>query len=261
MSYTEATLTPDTPVIGDDPANSPELTPEPTPEPMPEPTPERRKGSFFAFVGRVVMFLILLRILRLPLSMIGAYLLGSVPFSYLVARAHGVNLREVGSGNIGAGNVWRACGRRAFALAATLDLAKGWLPTFFARRVLGLHPLGVVLVGASAMLGHTYPLFMRFKGGKAVATGGGVLLALSPITLIAGVLAWIGGVAATRITAVGSLAAAAVAALTAAFQMGRGKLHGIYGIFTWLAAAGVVILHRSNIQRLIEGTENRIEEL
>ncbi len=221
----------------------------------------RKKGGLLSFIGRIVVLVVLLRVLRLPLTMAGAYLLGSVPFSYLVARSHGVDLREVGSGNLGAANVWRSCGRTAFVQAVSLDLLKGVVPTLFARYTLRMNPVAVVLVGASAMLGHTYSLFMGFRGGKAVATGGGVLLALSPTAMIAGVLAWIGGFAATRISSVGSLAAATVAPLVAAFQMGRGKLHGVYGFFTCMAAAAVVYLHRGNIQRLIEGTENRFEEL
>lgn len=223
--------------------------------------PPHAKGGPLRFLWRVLVLVVMLRVLRLPLTMAGAYLLGSVPFSYLVARSHGVDLRAVGSGNIGAANVWRNCGRTAFAQAVSLDLLKGLLPTLFARYVLRMHPLAVVLVGASAMLGHTFSLFMGFRGGKAVATGGGVLLALSPSAMLAGVLAWIVGFAATRISAIGSLAAAVVAPLVAAYQMGRGRLHGVYGFFTGAAAAAVVYLHRSNIQRLIEGTEHRFEEL
>ena len=99
-----------------------------------------------------------------------AYLLGSVPFSYLVARANGVDLQQVGSGNVGGANVWRSCGFGPFIVAATCDILKGMLPTLAALHLAGLPPGAVMLVGVAAILGHTFSLFLKFKGGKAVAT-------------------------------------------------------------------------------------------
>lgn len=120
----------------------------------------------------------MLAIPHLALVLLG-YLAGSIPFSLLVARAWGADLRVAGSGNIGAANVWRTCGFTAFALAMSGDMLKGALPTV-AAHMLHLPPLAVVTVGAAAMLGHARSLFLGFRGGKAVATGGGALLAMAP---------------------------------------------------------------------------------
>lgn len=190
-----------------------------------------------------------------------SYLVGSIPFSYLVARARGVDLRTVGSGNIGAANVWRSCGREAFLVAVTLDMLKGLLLPLLALRRWQMPPLAVSLVGACAMLGHTFSVFLGFKGGKAVATGGGVLLAISPLAMLSGVVAWAIAFAASRISAVGSLVAAAVTTAVALAQMVQGRLHAVYGVFTCLAAAGILLRHRSNIQRLLQGKENRFQRL
>lgn len=190
-----------------------------------------------------------------------AYLLGSVPFSYLVARARGVDLRKVGSGNIGGGNVWRSCGFGAFLVAITLDILKGTALPLVAIRVFRLPPLSVVLAGAGAMLGHTFPLFLRFKGGKAVATGGGVLLSIFPVGVLLAACAWFASVFITRITSVGSLVAAGVAVVSALVAAARGRLEPVYAGFICAAGGMVVFLHRSNIRRLLDGTENRVQKL
>jgi glycerol-3-phosphate acyltransferase PlsY len=110
------------------------------------------------------------------------------------------------------------------------------------------------------MLGHARSVFMGFRGGKAVATTGGVLLAIFPRGIGAAALAWFGAVLATRITSVGSLTAAAVAAVLALVEQARGRLEGVYAGFVCLAAAVLVVLHRANIQRLLEGRENRLKK-
>jgi glycerol-3-phosphate acyltransferase PlsY len=190
-----------------------------------------------------------------------AYLLGSVPFSFLVARMRGVDLRTVGSGNIGGANVWRAAGFGPFVAAAALDVLKGMLPTlvalYWARLPSGL----VVLVGAAAMPGHTFPLFLHFRGGKAVATSGGVLLALVPLLVAAGLVAWVLGFAITRVSAVGSLAAAATVLLLGTIFFLSGSAPLAYAAFIWCAVGAIVYLHRGNIQRLRAGRENRFERL
>ncbi|HEU5097474.1 MAG TPA: glycerol-3-phosphate acyltransferase, partial [Roseiflexaceae bacterium] len=94
----------------------------------------------------------------------GAYLIGSIPFSYLVARARGVDLRKVGSGNIGGANVWRACGFGPFVVAVALDILKGYLPTLIGLRLFASNPIVVLLIGIAAILGHTFPIYLRFKG-------------------------------------------------------------------------------------------------
>jgi glycerol-3-phosphate acyltransferase PlsY len=189
----------------------------------------------------------------------GAYLIGSIPFSYLVARARGVDLRKVGSGNIGGANVWRACGFGPFVVAVTLDILKGYLPTLLGLRLFAGSPIVVLLVGVAAILGHTFPIFLRFKGGKAVATSSGVLLALAPLLAGIGVIAWAITFAIARISSVASLTAAAVEIVAGTVFYVTGRLPLAYALFIWLAAAFVIYLHRENIQRLLAGTENRFE--
>src|SRR5689334_1360838 len=152
-----------------------------------------------------------------------AYLLGSVPFSFLVARARGVDLRKVGSGNVGGANVWRACGFVPFLIAVTLDMLKGMLSTLAAMRWAMLPPGAVMLVGVAAIFGHTFSIFLNFKGGKAVATSSGVLLAVYPLLVALGAAAWVVAFLITRISSVGSLTAAAVELIvgTTLFAIGR----------------------------------------
>src|SRR4051812_25221208 len=149
-------------------------------------------------------------LLRVAALLVGAYLIGSIPFSYLVARARGVDLRKVGSGNVGGANVWRACGFGPFVVAAALDILKGYLPTLAGLWLFPDRPTIVLLVGIAAILGHTFPIFLNFKGGKAVATSTGVLVAFTPLLVPFGIAAWALAFAITRISSVASLSAAAV---------------------------------------------------
>ena len=201
-----------------------------------------------------------------------AYLIGSVPFSYLVARANGVDLRNVGSGNIGGANVWRSCGFGPFVLATSGDIIKGMLPTLAAlylgdlAELIGLRleplpPGAIILVGIAAILGHTFPLFLYFKGGKAVATSSGVLLAIFPLLIPIGLVAWVAAFLITRMSSVGSLAAAAVEMIAGTALYIAGRLPLAYAIFIWVMVAFIVFLHRANIQRLLAGTESRFSRL
>jgi glycerol-3-phosphate acyltransferase PlsY len=190
-----------------------------------------------------------------------AYLIGSVPFSYLVARANGVDLQQVGSGNVGGANVWRSCGFGPFVIAATGDILKGVLPTLVALHVARLSPAQVMLVGVAAILGHTFSIFLRFTGGKAMATSTGVLLAAFPVVIPFGVIAWLIAFLLTRMSSVGSLTATAVELLLSAVLYARGQLPLAYAIFIWAAGVFIVYLHRENIQRLLAGTENRFGKL
>ena len=190
-----------------------------------------------------------------------AYLLGSVPFSYLVARANGVDLQQVGSGNVGGANVWRSCGFGPFIVAATCDILKGMLPTLAALHLAGLPPGAVMLVGVAAILGHTFSLFLKFKGGKAVATSTGVLLAVFPLLIPFGVIAWLVAFLITRMSSVGSLMAPLVELLLGSALYIAGQLPLAYAIFIWGIGAFIVYLHRSNIQRLLAGTENLFSKI
>jgi glycerol-3-phosphate acyltransferase PlsY len=190
-----------------------------------------------------------------------AYLLGAIPFSYIVARACGVDLRTVGSGNVGGANVWRSCGFGPFIVAAALDMSKGFVPTFVALRLLPGRPFAVVLVGIAAMIGHTLPIFLNFKGGKAVATSCGVLLAIFPLLVPFGIAAWAIAFLITRISSVGSLTAAAAVLVTATVFYLIGQMPLAYALFVWAMGAFVIYMHRTNIQRLLAGTESRFGKL
>jgi acyl phosphate:glycerol-3-phosphate acyltransferase len=187
------------------------------------------------------------------LIVIGGYLLGSVPFGYVLPRLlRGEDVRQRGSGNVGASNVWRVYGRSLGVPVAVLDVAKGFVPAAVGLW-LGGDWVGV-LAGAAAMVGHARPVFLGFsKGGKMVATAGGVALALAPLAALGCLVAWLVAFAAFRFASLASIvAAAALPVLCYAF----GASWPIVA-FTSLAAVGVMALHRQNIRRLLAGTEPR----
>ncbi|HVM46992.1 MAG TPA: glycerol-3-phosphate 1-O-acyltransferase PlsY, partial [Candidatus Acidoferrum sp.] len=151
------------------------------------------------------------------LMLLTAYLLGSIPTGFVVARAKGVDIRTVGSGNIGATNVFRILGKTAGALVLLADAAKGWLAVFVADRFFagwgspGAGPARLewfsIGAGIAAILGHNYTCWLRFKGGKGVATSAGVLVALVPLALLVGLGIWIVIFAATRYVSLASISA------------------------------------------------------
>lgn len=182
-----------------------------------------------------------------------AYLVGSIPFSYLVARRWGVDVRQVGSGNVGATNVLRAAGRTAGLLAFALDALKGAVAAWAAQRIAAGGALPA-LSAVAAVLGHMYPVWLSFRGGKGVATGAGAFLPLCPVAAAGGVAAFVVVAAATRYVSLGSCAGAAtLAAMTFALAAPRSV--------AWCAAgtaALVVFKHRGNLARLARGTERRL---
>ncbi len=187
----------------------------------------------------------------------GAYLIGSVPFSYLVARAFGVaDVRRVGSGNVGATNVMRSAGKAAGLLAFLLDALKG---AAAALAVSSLAPASSVLPALAAVLaviGHMYPVWLGFQGGKGVATGAGAFLPLAPAATLLALGAFALGLAVTRYVSVGSIVGAVTLAV-AAFILGSPSP------VAWAAtsaAALVVWRHRGNILRLARGGEGRVGE-
>jgi acyl phosphate:glycerol-3-phosphate acyltransferase len=183
------------------------------------------------------------------------YLAGSIPSGYWVVRwTRGEDIRTVGSGNIGATNVWRTFGPRYAIPVIVLDVLKGFFPALVATLVAG-HVAGA-LAGGAAMLGHWRPLFLRFaKGGKMVATCGGALLGLAPIVGIVGALVWLAVFAITRYALVSSIVAAASLPVTA---LVLGEPWPVL-VLTSAAALGVLVLHRGNLARLRAGTETRVQ--
>jgi glycerol-3-phosphate acyltransferase PlsY len=186
---------------------------------------------------------------------VGGYLAGSCPFGYWLVRVtKGVDVRTVGSGNIGATNVWRTYGRRYGAPVVLLDTLKGFAPAFLAAHFVS--DLAGVIAGAAAMAGHWRPLFMGLaRGGKMVATTGGVALALAPLACIAAGGVWVASFLATRYTSVASLLSAATLPL---FSLAFGSSPAVVA-FAAGAAIAILLLHRANIGRLLSGTENRFE--
>ena len=187
------------------------------------------------------------------LVILGGYLLGSMPFGYwVVLLVKGEDIRKVGSGNIGASNVWRTYGRWMGIPIVLLDVAKGFVPALVGSLLVG--ELTAVLAGGAAMLGHWRPLFLRFqKGGKTVATGGGVFLGAAPLLGLIGVAVWVVAFLVTRYASLASIVAA-LSLPVVAVLLGEPWPIVVFGA---IAAVGVILLHRPNIARLRAGTESR----
>jgi len=193
--------------------------------------------------------------MRDVLLILSGYLLGSMPWGYWLPRiVTGVNIRKVGSGNTGAANVWRTQGFKLGLSVALLDLAKGLAATLLGVW-LGNELIGL-LAGIAALVGHWRPVFIGLgRGGKIVATTGGVALALAPLATLAAAGVWIAAFLATRYTSVASLLSAATLPLFA-ILFGASWL---VVAFTAGAAVAIFALHRANIARLLNRTENRFE--
>jgi len=191
-----------------------------------------------------------LSLLCLPLS----YLIGAIPFGLLLATRTGVDIRSQGSGNIGATNVARLLGKKLGIVTLLLDVAKGFVPMWFTAVVAGDAPgssLMVALAGVLAVLGHMYPVYLGFRGGKGVATGLGVFLFLSPPAVFLSLLLFLAAVYFTGFVSVGSLLAAAAMPIWMQF-LGE----PVWKLFVAAFIAIMVwIKHRPNINRLLEGTE------
>ena len=189
-------------------------------------------------------------------SLLGAFLLGGIPFSLLIARGRGVDLRRVGSGNVGATNLARSLGYGLGAVGLILDAAKGAVAVLIPRAVLGPQatPTIQALAAALAVLGHSFSPFLRFKGGKGVATGAGAFALLSPQATLAAVGVFGMTVAITRIVGLGSVLAA-LALPVSSFLFGADR-----AVTAAAAVVGVLVIarHRANIARLLRGTEHRM---
>ncbi len=185
------------------------------------------------------------------------YAIGSIPFGLLLGRAtRGLDVREVGSGSMGSTNVLRAAGPAAAGATFALDVGKGTAAVFCAR-ALGAGPAGQVSAGLAAMVGHSWPAFAGFRGGKSVATAFGALLAISPEASACAVAGGLSALAGTRIVSVGSLVAAGSATIGAGVFVARGGPRSPL-IFAGLASALIAIRHTDNLRRLARGLEPRL---
>ena len=210
---------------------------------------------------------------------LGAYLLGSIPFGVLIAKAHGKDLRSIGSGNIGATNVARALGKKWAYVCFVLDVLKGMVPTLAALPLVTTKSMEsqdgeIVLiwlwlaVGCAAILGHIFPLYLKFKGGKGVATSFGVALGLWPYFTISAIFAvsiWLIVVLVWRYVSLASIAASVVFPLTLILTIAlktNWELTTLWPLVITATAIPlmVIIRHRENIQRLLAGTESKIQK-
>jgi acyl phosphate:glycerol-3-phosphate acyltransferase len=195
-----------------------------------------------------------------------SYLVGSIPFGYVIAIANGVDVRKQGSGNIGATNVGRVLGRKFGIIIFILDLLKGFVVVVFVPILVSetkfpttSDNLLVILCGLCAILGHAFPVYLGFKGGKAVATSFGVFIWLSPIPVAIAFGIWVLTVLVSRYVSLGSMAGA-IALMVGIIGLGRSP----FGSEKYLTALSVavafliIIRHISNIKRIIAGTETRV---
>ena len=193
----------------------------------------------------------------------GAYLVGAIPFGLLIGRLNGVDIRTVGSKNIGATNVFRSVGKGWGVLTFVLDAAKGLVPALVfpllgtaAQPALpGLANYFGLLCGVAAILGHSFPVYLQFKGGKGVATSAGVLLGVAPAAVGISVLGWLVMFVTTRYVSVASIVAALLVP-TAGWWLYRAQGLVLPIVLTLLSLL-VVFRHKANIQRLLAGTEHR----
>lgn len=191
------------------------------------------------------------------LFLLAAYLLGAVPTSLWVGRGlHGVDLRKEGSGNLGATNTFRVLGWRAALPVVAFDVFKGWLPVAAFPGWAAVNSLGWTLAfGGAAILGHVFPVWAGFKGGKGVATSGGVFLGLAPLGALISAVVFFALAFGTRIVSVASMAAALVLPVAVALTPHQGGTGTV--VFSAVLALFVIWAHRTNIGRLLRGEENR----
>jgi len=203
------------------------------------------------------------------LTLIGSYLVGAIPFGYLIARARGVDIFKAGSGNIGATNVGRVLGRKFGLLVFVLDFAKGAVPVALAgampsemHEALGLPDALPVGAALCTFLGHLFPIYLGFRGGKGVATGAGTVFVLVPGPAALAMLTWAAVVATTRTVSLGSIAAAAMLCVARLLSVSHPFDRDAVVItgFCLAGSALMLIKHRANIRRLIHGKENRLED-
>lgn len=188
-------------------------------------------------------------------SSVTSYLLGAIPNGLIWGKLiWQTDLREHGSHNIGATNAWRTLGKSAGFLIFALDFLKGFLSVYIASILVGT-PLSMVLAGVLAIVGHSCSIFLKFKGGKGVATGLGVIVMLMPLEALAIFLVWLIIVKISGYVSLGSVIAAALVPLL--FYVGGYPLEFI--IFGVLAAVLIIVRHHANIVRLLNGTESKIK--
>jgi acyl phosphate:glycerol-3-phosphate acyltransferase len=191
--------------------------------------------------------------MEFALAVILAYLIGSVPFSFLLTRRRGIDLRYVGSGNVGAANVLRTSGASPAIMAMLLDALKGTVAVLVARAMTD-GAAAPVTAGVASIVGHVYPVWLGFRGGKGVATAAGVFAVLAPLALAIAGAVFATTISVTRFISAGSLAAVITLAIAAPATHAPGE------VVAGAVGAGLIIVyrHRANVARLAAGTEHRV---
>jgi glycerol-3-phosphate acyltransferase PlsY len=182
-----------------------------------------------------------------------AYLTGSIPIGVLLARLKGKDPRRTGSGNIGATNVMRSAGKVLGIVTLVGDILKGFVPTFIAVQ-LGVPAFITALVGLAAFSGHLFPIFLKFKGGKGVATGSGVFLAINPLVILISFIIFVIVFLIWKYVSLGSLVGTGIIP----FSFFVFKTPTEYILLSFLIACGVFVKHKDNIKRLLAGTESKV---
>lgn len=192
------------------------------------------------------------------LSFIIGFFSGAIPFGFIIAKIKGIDIRRKGSGNIGFANVFRSVGKSEGIIVLILDISKGLLPVLLLNKYCGYY-FGMI-AGISAMLGHIFTPFLKFKGGKGVATGLGVFIGLAPVSALFSFIMWVLVFLISRYISLGSISAAV--ALPLFIYLSRFIIRDEYNIFleilTILVCILVIVMHRSNIKRLIQGKERKL---
>ena len=191
------------------------------------------------------------------ISFLIGFFSGAIPFGFIISKLKGIDIRKHGSGNIGFSNVFRTVGKIEGISVLFLDIAKGFLPVLFLVRYYGYH-YGII-AGIAAMLGHMFTPILKFKGGKGVATGLGIFIALAPLSALFTFIVWLIVVVISRYISLGSITAAIALPLFIYFSrfIGRDEYNIFLLIFTIFVCLLVIIMHRLNIKRLVQGKERK----
>ncbi len=196
-------------------------------------------------------------LLKLCIMSVIAYLIGSIPTGYLIVKSKtGQDIRTIGSGSTGATNVKRVLGKKWFFTVMILDAIKGAVPVLLATKLVGygLGGIAPVFAAIAVLIGHSKPIFLGFKGGKSVASGVGTILALNWLVGVSIALVWGAITYTTKYVSVGSMIALAISPILM-FIFGAPIA---YTMYCALGAAYIIYLHRTNVQRLLQGTENKV---
>ncbi len=193
---------------------------------------------------------------------IAGYLFGSVPWAFIIGKINGIDIRKQGSGNVGATNVMRVLGRKWGILCFVLDFLKGLLPVLAVKILTEAPDALVITAGLSTVAGHIWSVFLKFKGGKGMATGGGVLVGIAPYSFICTGLIWLILFYSTRYVSAASVIAAAALPISSFIfsKTGIWTLSTPFQIFFLVLAIVTIAKHHTNIGRLINGTEHKFEK-